>query len=109
MEKLDQSLGKYLRRQPVAFQNNGQHETMTIKNICKCTACKQAHLVLKKKKNNQGFFISCIGFPECRNTFWLPPNVIDAQVSDTICSQVFNYLFQLDIFIVLHSIHKYIL
>jgi len=88
---LDQSLGKYLRTQPIAFQNNGQHDSMLIQNIRICTACKQTRLVLKKKQNNQGFYITCIGFPACRNTFWLPPNVIDAQVSDNVCSQVFNY------------------
>jgi len=88
VEKLDQSLGKYLRTQPVAFQNNAQHESMTVKNICKCPVCKQTNLVLKKKQNNQGFFITCTGFPTCRNTYWLPPSVIDAQVSDNICSQV---------------------
>lgn len=66
---------------------------MTIKNIRKCPACNRANLILKKKQNNQGFFISCIGFPECRNTFWLPPSVINAQVSDNVCSQVFHYLF----------------
>ncbi|XP_025202861.1 DNA topoisomerase 3-alpha [Melanaphis sacchari] len=87
VEKLDQSLGKYLRTQPIAFQNNGQHESMTIKNIRKCPVCKLTNLVLKKKQNNQGFFITCTGFPTCRNTYWLPPSVIEAQVSENVCSQ----------------------
>jgi len=87
VEKLDQSLGKYLRTQPVAFQNNGQHESLSIMHVHKCPVCKQAALVLKKRQNNQGFFITCNGYPACRNTFWLPPCVIDAQVSDNNCSQ----------------------
>lgn len=89
---MDQSLGKYLRSQPVALQNNGQHESMAIKHIRKCPYCKQATLVLKKKPNNQEFFITCIGFPACRNTYWLPSSVIDAQISDNVCSQVFIYI-----------------
>lgn len=87
VEKLDQSLGKYFGTQPIAFQNNAQHESMTVKNIRKCPVCKQTNLVLRKKQNSQGFFITCTGFPTCRNTYWLPPSVIDAQVSDNVCSR----------------------
>lgn len=83
-------MSKYLNAQPVALQNNGQHESMAMKTIRKCSACNQATLVLKKRPNNQGFYITCNGFPRCRNTYWLPPSVTDAQVSDNICSQVFR-------------------
>lgn len=62
---------------------------MAIKTVRKCPVCKQATLILKKRQNNQGFYITCNGFPACRNTFWLPPNITDAQVSDIICPQVF--------------------
>lgn len=88
VEKLDQSLGKYLRAQPVAFQNNGLQESMFRKNIRKCPSCKQAILALKQKQNNQGFYVTCLGYPACKTTFWLPPTVIDAQVTDNVCSQV---------------------
>ncbi|VVC35662.1 Hypothetical protein CINCED_3A013138 [Cinara cedri] len=87
VEKLDQSLGKYLRIQPVALQNNGQHQSMAIKNIRKCPACKKSTLVLKQKTNSPGFYVTCNGFPACRNTYWLPPSVIDAKVTDNVCSQ----------------------
>lgn len=90
MEKLDQSLGKYLNAQPVAFSNNGQHESMALKNIRKCPACKQGSMVIKRKQSDQGFYVTCLNYPACRNTFWLPPTVIDAQVSDSVCSQVIN-------------------
>lgn len=66
---------------------------MAMKNIRKCPVCKQANLVQKTRPNNQGFYITCGGFPACRNTYWLPPSVIDAQVSDNICSRVFNFIF----------------
>ncbi|XP_025418842.1 DNA topoisomerase 3-alpha [Sipha flava] len=87
VEKLDQSLGKYLRAQPVAFQNNGQHESMFRKNIRKCPSCNQAVLALKQKQNNQGFYITCLGYPACRTTFWLPPTVVNAEVTDNVCNQ----------------------
>lgn len=64
-----------------------------MKNVRKCPVCKQANLVLKTRQNNQGFYITCVGFPVCRNTYWLPPSVIDAQVSDNVCSQVFYFIF----------------
>lgn len=92
VEKLDQSLGKYLRAQPVAFQNSGQHESMAMKNIRKCPVCKQANLVQKTRPNGQGFYITCAGFPACRNTYWLPPSVTDVQVSDNVCSQVLYFV-----------------
>lgn len=92
VEKLDQSLGKYLKAQPIPFQNNGQHESMFRKNIRKCPSCNQAILALKQKQNNQGFYITCLGYPACKTTFWLPSTVIDAQVTDNVCSQVLNLI-----------------
>lgn len=88
---MDQSLGKYLRTQPVALQSNGQHESLAIKNIRKCPSCNQSILILRQKTNSPGFFVTCNGFPACRNTYWLPPSVIDAKVTDNICTQVLNY------------------
>lgn len=79
---------------------------MSIMHIRKCLVCKQATLVLKKKQNNQGFFITCNCYPACKNTFWLPPNVIDAQVSDNVCSQVFHYM-NIHFFKYLHFISLY--
>ncbi|XP_050421809.1 DNA topoisomerase 3-alpha [Adelges cooleyi] len=87
VDKLDQSLGKYLRTQPIAYQNNGQHESMRIKEIRKCPACKQSSLTLKQRSNNQGFFVSCLAYPTCRNSSWFPPSVVDATVSDNNCPQ----------------------
>lgn len=64
---------------------------MTMKNIRKCPVCKQASLVVKQKPSDNGFYVTCLGYPACRNTYWLPPTVIDAKVSDSVCSQVINY------------------
>ncbi|XP_050542923.1 DNA topoisomerase 3-alpha [Daktulosphaira vitifoliae] len=84
VEKLDQSLGKYLRAQPIAYHSN---QSLTLKDVCKCPACKQFSLILKERHNNQGFYISCNGYPTCRNTYWFPPNVIGATVIDNVCPE----------------------
>lgn len=61
---------------------------MAIKNIRTCPSCNQSILILKQKTNSPGFYVTCNGFPMCKNTYWLPHNVIDAKVTDIVCSQV---------------------
>lgn len=34
------------------------------------------------------FFISCMGYPECKNAIWLPDYVLEAVVQEEICDTV---------------------
>eukprot|EP01124_Arcella_intermedia_P015794 TRINITY_DN22374_c0_g1_i1.p1 TRINITY_DN22374_c0_g1~~TRINITY_DN22374_c0_g1_i1.p1 ORF type:complete len:584 (+),score=182.22 TRINITY_DN22374_c0_g1_i1:119-1753(+) len=51
-----------------------------------CPQCSK-NMVLKKKKDNKGFFISCEGFPNCSKSLWLPKELTTAEATTTICSR----------------------
>lgn len=53
--------------------------------VCRCQKCG-SDMVVKSKKDGRSFFLSCTGFPECRNTVWFPDGVIGAEVSNTVCN-----------------------
>lgn len=40
---------------------------------------------LKTKRDNNGFFISCSGYPACRNTIWMADMIRTITVSDEHC------------------------
>uniref|UniRef100_A0A1A9WUA1 DNA topoisomerase n=1 Tax=Glossina brevipalpis TaxID=37001 RepID=A0A1A9WUA1_9MUSC len=52
-----------------------------------CPKCSQAHLALKAKKNQSGFFIGCLNYPDCKNVIWLPDECKEAKVLDENCSK----------------------
>lgn len=55
--------------------------------VMKCSRCK-ADMNLRTKKDNQGFFISCMGYPQCKNAIWLPSMVDKVRVTDEACDIV---------------------
>ncbi|XP_066994969.2 DNA topoisomerase 3-alpha, partial [Anabrus simplex] len=85
--KIDEALGKYLEeraQQPPADNPVLQEEVPP--NVLKCPACG-LDMVLRTRKENRGKYISCMGFPNCRNAVWLPGNVEDVQISDETCPE----------------------
>lgn len=48
--------------------------------------CK-SQMVLKTKKENKGFYVGCRGYPDCRNSIWLPNSIIEAQVANEYCDR----------------------
>lgn len=53
--------------------------------IFKCPKCKVAHLALRRKKNQSGYFIGCLNYPDCRNAIWLADECQDVEVTPDIC------------------------
>ncbi|EDX05523.1 GD24215 [Drosophila simulans] len=56
-----------------------------IQSIFQCPKCNEAPLALKPKKNQQGWYIGCNNFPDCKNAVWLPTECKDASVLDECC------------------------
>lgn len=83
--KIDAALAQHLdeARQPAIEQA----ATPAFKKVCACPSCGQ-DMVLKPKRNGPGFFVTCMGFPECRSAVWLPDSVEHADVSEQVCGQV---------------------
>jgi DNA topoisomerase-3 len=57
----------------------------------KCPACN-LDMTLRRRKDN-GFFFSCMGFPECKTAVWLPAAVqqveVDAEKCNAVCISSF--------------------
>jgi DNA topoisomerase III len=68
-----------------ANNNNNNEIRFTSEPVLECY-CK-SQMVLKSKKENKGFYIGCRGYPDCRNSIWLPNSIIEAQVTDEYCDK----------------------
>ncbi|XP_033734544.1 DNA topoisomerase 3-alpha-like isoform X2 [Pecten maximus] len=81
--KIDEALAKYLgEAQPMPAEH--ALETLASSPIKKCPNCGQ-DMMLKTKKDGKGFYIGCMGYPNCRNAVWLPDFVLEATAVDTSC------------------------
>ncbi|CAD5122782.1 DgyrCDS11189 [Dimorphilus gyrociliatus] len=82
--KLDNALACYFgSAQEVREQD---YIPEVVEKILTCPACS-SDMVLKKKKDNKGWFISCVAFPNCKTVCWLPSSVLEAKVTNDICDR----------------------
>ncbi|XP_074027448.1 topoisomerase 3-alpha isoform X2 [Leptinotarsa decemlineata] len=83
LQLIDESLANRLDDRPVAIAND------TVSNeeyrpAMKCPKCGN-DMVLRNKKNGPGQFLSCNGYPECRNSIWFPTTVEKIEVLNEHC------------------------
>jgi len=51
-----------------------------------CPVCKKGNLAVTYSRKNRRFFVACNAYPECRNTYSLPPNSA-IKKTDKICEK----------------------
>ena len=56
------------------------------KKVQSCPMCGN-DMNLKRKKNGNGYVLSCMGYPNCRAAQWFPDAVVEAQVLDDLCDK----------------------
>lgn len=59
----------------------------SIDPIFKCPACKKFNICLRTKKDNNGYFLSCMGKPECNYVIWLADITKEIKVSEINCAK----------------------
>lgn len=59
----------------------------TIEPIFKCPKCKKHHMCLRSKKDNNGFFFTCLGKPECIHVIWLADVIKEVRVHENECNK----------------------
>ena len=69
-EKNEKKIGEELVDASVKFREQQKIENQLIL----CPKCKKGHLGITYSKKNKRFFIACNAYPDCQNTFSLPPN-----------------------------------
>jgi DNA topoisomerase-3 len=84
-EKIDQALGHYLQELPLI-----QAEEQTVnQTVLKCPSCGM-DMVLWNRRQGTGKFITCMGYPDCRNAVWFLGIVEDVELSGESCSEVYD-------------------
>lgn len=83
-KKNEKKIGKELIEASIQFREQQKRENTLIK----CPKCKNGDLIINYSKKNRRFFVACNAYPECRNTFSLPPNgVIKKTEPVKICEE----------------------
>uniref|UniRef100_A0A2K6TGE9 DNA topoisomerase n=1 Tax=Saimiri boliviensis boliviensis TaxID=39432 RepID=A0A2K6TGE9_SAIBB len=80
--RLDEALAQYFGNGTEVAQQEEIYPAMP-EPIRKCPQCNK-DMVLKTKKNG-GFYLSCMGFPECRSAMWFPDSVLEASRDGSVC------------------------
>lgn len=88
---IDDALAQYLDERPTQNENV-QFAPVEDVSIFKCPRC-DSNMVVRTKKQGKGKYISCMGYPECKNAIWLSEAVEDVEVLNETCNQVntFSY------------------
>jgi len=62
-------------------------EKQKIENrLIQCPKCKKGHLAINYSKKTRRYFIGCDAYPDCTNTFPLPPNGM-IKKTDKVCEE----------------------
>ncbi|KAG8194683.1 hypothetical protein JTE90_027998 [Oedothorax gibbosus] len=53
----------------------------------KCPKCQSGDITIKTKRDNRGFFLGCLSFPDCNATLWLPDSLEQISVIEEQCQE----------------------
>ncbi|XP_060946009.1 DNA topoisomerase 3-alpha [Limanda limanda] len=82
-KKLDEALSLYLGAAQEIPEEEQQDMEIPLP-VRKCPNCRQ-DMVLKKKREGNGKYLSCVGFPACKTAVWFPETVLEVSRDDSIC------------------------
>ncbi len=83
-EKNEKKIGGELIDASIKFREQQKRENALIN----CPKCKKGELIINYSKKNRRFFVACNAYPDCKNTYSLPPNgVIKKTEPAKICEE----------------------
>lgn len=88
---IDAALAQYLDEQPEAIEQADIAMPVEDVPILRCPKCN-SNMVVKTKRQGNGKYIGCMGYPTCNNVIWLPEAVEEVEILDEGCNQVCNIL-----------------
>ncbi|XP_053194618.1 DNA topoisomerase 3-alpha isoform X1 [Scomber japonicus] len=83
-KKLDEALSPYLGAAHEITEAEQQQDMEIHLPVRKCPNCGR-DMVLKRKKEGNSKYLSCVGFPACKTAVWFPDTVLDVRRDDSIC------------------------
>ncbi|KAK7939409.1 hypothetical protein WMY93_002735 [Mugilogobius chulae] len=82
-KKLDEALTPYLGAAQAITEEEQQDMEMPLP-VRKCPNCGR-DMVLKKKREGTGKYLSCTGYPACKTAVWFPDMVLEVSRDNSIC------------------------
>ncbi|KAG9279931.1 DNA topoisomerase 3-alpha [Astyanax mexicanus] len=82
-KKLDEALSNYLGQAQEYTEQEEQELEMPLP-VRKCPQCNR-DMVLRKRKDSTGKFLSCLGYPACKAAVWFPDTVLEVSRDDSVC------------------------
>jgi len=83
-KKNEKKIGEELIDASIKFREQQKRENTLIK----CPKCNKGDLAINYSKKNRRFFVACNAYPDCRNTYSLPPNGIIKKIEPAkICEE----------------------
>ncbi|XP_061740244.1 DNA topoisomerase 3-alpha [Nerophis ophidion] len=83
-KKLDEALSSYLGPAQEIPEDEQQDLEIPVP-VRKCPHCGR-DMVLKRKREGNSKYLSCVGFPACKTAVWFPDTVLEVSRDDSICS-----------------------
>lgn len=90
MEKIteiDRTLGTRLQVQPTPADMAQVINQQDHKPVLKCPKCGN-DMIIRERKNGEGKYLTCSGYPACRNAVWFSANVETIEVLENSCRNV---------------------
>nr|XP_020443489.1 DNA topoisomerase 3-alpha isoform X1 [Monopterus albus] len=82
-KKLDEALSPYLGAAQEITEAEQQDMEIPLP-VRKCPHCGR-DMVLKKKREGNSKYLSCVGYPACKTVVWFPDTVLDVTRDDSVC------------------------
>ncbi|XP_029688056.1 DNA topoisomerase 3-alpha [Takifugu rubripes] len=82
-KKLDEALSPYLGAAQEIPEEQQQDMEIPLP-IRKCPHCGR-DMVLKKKREGNGKYLTCVGYPACKTAVWFPDMVLEVSRDQSIC------------------------
>ncbi|PSN32683.1 DNA topoisomerase 3-alpha [Blattella germanica] len=92
--KIDEALAQYLEETAQQLTEQQISEQVVCIPVMKCSSCG-LDMVLRSRREGSGKFVSCMGFPDCRNSVWFSSNVEEVETSNESCTECGPHVRQL--------------
>ncbi|XP_018576007.1 DNA topoisomerase 3-alpha, partial [Anoplophora glabripennis] len=84
MRLIDDSLANRLDDRPQAVNNDFGGNQNDHRPVLKCPKCGN-DMVVRNRKNGLGKYLTCINFPNCKNSVWFPMSVENIEILNEHC------------------------
>ncbi|CAF88212.1 unnamed protein product, partial [Tetraodon nigroviridis] len=81
--RLDEALSPYLGAAQEITEEQQQDMEIPLP-VRKCPHCGR-DMVLKKKREGNGKYLTCVGYPACKSAVWFPDTVLEVSRDESVC------------------------